>query len=87
MRRTLARACAALRWPPKDGQPGTKLAFALVMLERLVRRPPQDGRPCAAAAQVEPSENPQRFATQRIRGEPLSLSQHSRSPGLTACDG
>jgi hypothetical protein len=63
------------------------LASALVMLQRFVRRPPQDGRPGTAAAQVEPSENPQRFADQRIREERLSLSQHSRSPGLTACDG
>jgi hypothetical protein len=31
-RRTLARARAPVRWPPKDGQPGTMLAFALVML-------------------------------------------------------
>jgi hypothetical protein len=76
-----------VRWPPKDGQPGTMLAFALVVLQRLVRRPPQDGRPCAAAAQVEPSENPQRFANQRTRKERSCVSQHSRSPSLTACDG
>jgi hypothetical protein len=71
--RTLARACAMVRWPPKDGQPGTRLPFALVMLQRLVRRPPQDGRPGTAAAQVEPSANPQRLAEQRIGEERLSL--------------
>jgi hypothetical protein len=62
-----------VRWPPKDGQPDTMLAFALVVLQRLVHRPPQDGRPGTAAAQVEPSENPQRFAKQRIRKERHSL--------------
>jgi hypothetical protein len=62
-----------VRWPPKDGQPGTMLAFALVVFQRLVRRPPQDGRPGTAAAQVEPSANPLRFANQRIREERLSL--------------
>jgi hypothetical protein len=76
-----------VRWPPKDGQPGTMLAFALVMLERLVCRPPQDGRPGTAAAQVEPSANPQRFAKQRIRQERSCVSQHSRLRGKTACDG
>jgi hypothetical protein len=33
------------------------LAFALVVLQRLARRPPQDGRPGTAAAQVESSED------------------------------
>jgi hypothetical protein len=63
------------------------LAFALVVLQRLVRRPPQDGRPGTAAAQVEPSANPRRLEEQRIREERLFLLLHSRWPGKTACDG
>jgi hypothetical protein len=49
------------------------LAFALVMLQQLVHRPPQDGRPGTALAQVEPSANPLRLAEQRIGEERLLL--------------
>jgi hypothetical protein len=62
-----------VRWPPKDGQPDTMLTFALVVLQRLVRRPPQDGRTGTAAVQVEPSANPLRLAEQRIGEERLLL--------------
>jgi hypothetical protein len=83
----LLRACAPVRWPPKDGQPGTMPAFALVVLQRLVRRPPQDGRPGAAAAQVRPCEDSRCFEEQRMREGRLFVQLHSRSRGLTACDG
>ena len=72
----LARTRTLVRWPPKDGQPGTMLAFALAVLQRLVRRPPQDGRPGTAAAQVRPSENPRCFEQQRVREERRCVSQH-----------
>jgi hypothetical protein len=65
-----AHWCAGRR---RDGQPGTMLAFALAVLQRLVRRLPQDGRPCAGAAQLGLSENPLCFEDQRIREERLSL--------------